>query len=57
MEKELLLQIGIQLASTLIRSALSLIKTLGVEDSKFDEVFAQVKAEFLANDPSKIEFK
>jgi len=57
MDKKLLIQLGIELGATLIRSGLALARTLGVEEDKLDEVYQNTKTEFLSKDPKDIEFK
>jgi len=56
MEKQLMMQIGLELCSSLIRAGLELARTLGVEEDKLDAALRQAKEEFLKNDPSNITF-
>lgn len=54
MDKKLLVEVGLQLAASLIRSALEFARTMGVDQADLDAEFERVKQEFLANDPSKL---
>ena len=56
MDKKLLIQLGIELGGTLIRSGLALARTLGVDNDQLDEAYKAAKASFEENDPSNIKF-
>jgi hypothetical protein len=54
MDKELLAKVGIELAMTLFRSAVSLAKTLGVEAAELDAAFEKERQQFLLHDPKNL---